>query len=517
MEPIARLRDACDAIARRYDIVIPLTTLVVGYLTMLVFVPLKTDSGVFVYAGQTLLRGGSPYLDFWDHKGPLLYLFNLFGLALGGGSIRGVILLEGLLVGVATLWSLLAWSRLVARAAVALVGSAFVISYFATFESGNLSETWLAPFALVAYSAVARSLSENRLGRAAFVWAGAALGAAGGIATLTRPNNGIGLFVAALALVALARGSRRWTAAAVTAAGLLVVVPVLAWVALHGAIPAMLEQYVQFNLYYSAETVVLADRIKSVADLLARLIATPAMLSLVAVGVLTTLGGRHPARSQTALGVLAAAAIADLVSTMLGGRGHAHYLVTTLPSLAVLTILLATTVKGLPQHPAAPDARHMIRRPGLYVLLAIFLLASAPAAVEAGGWLMSGAARTTGTLNRVGEAIAGADSVLLYGSETSILAAAGIGNAAPMTSIWIMLHRDARGAERARTYTESAIAAEPSLILRSPRTCPLVATTCDETRSTESEAIRLGVLRTWIIENYAVDRVVDGYEVWTRR
>ena len=39
-----------------------------------------TDNGVFLYGGQQLLAGKTPYLDFWDHKGPLIYFINAIGL-----------------------------------------------------------------------------------------------------------------------------------------------------------------------------------------------------------------------------------------------------------------------------------------------------------------------------------------------------------------------------------------------------------------------------------------------------
>jgi hypothetical protein len=43
-----------------------------------------TDSSVFLTIAQGMLRGKTPYLDFFDHKGPLIYFINAAGLALGG-------------------------------------------------------------------------------------------------------------------------------------------------------------------------------------------------------------------------------------------------------------------------------------------------------------------------------------------------------------------------------------------------------------------------------------------------
>jgi hypothetical protein len=52
------------------------------------------DNGVFLYAGQQILAGEVPYLDFWDHKGPLIFYINALGLMLVSGSRWGVWLVE---------------------------------------------------------------------------------------------------------------------------------------------------------------------------------------------------------------------------------------------------------------------------------------------------------------------------------------------------------------------------------------------------------------------------------------
>src|SRR5574344_1456659 len=37
------------------------------------------DSAVFKMMGHVLLNGGVPYVDYFDHKGPYLYLINAIG------------------------------------------------------------------------------------------------------------------------------------------------------------------------------------------------------------------------------------------------------------------------------------------------------------------------------------------------------------------------------------------------------------------------------------------------------
>ena len=39
----------------------------------------ERDSSVFQYIADEMIKGKMPYLDTFDHKGPLIYLFNVAG------------------------------------------------------------------------------------------------------------------------------------------------------------------------------------------------------------------------------------------------------------------------------------------------------------------------------------------------------------------------------------------------------------------------------------------------------
>ena len=57
-----------------------------------------TDSAIFMYVAKGILEGDIPYLDRWDHKGPLLYVLNLSAWSLtkrgGSGSFKASSCLE---------------------------------------------------------------------------------------------------------------------------------------------------------------------------------------------------------------------------------------------------------------------------------------------------------------------------------------------------------------------------------------------------------------------------------------
>ncbi len=103
------------------------------------------DSGVFLYIGQGLLKGEVPYLNFWDHKPPLVYFLNALALLIDNASLRGLWILEyfSLLVSLLVCFFILkkfltktfSWLGTIM---VALFASSF-------FTGGNRVEEWALP------------------------------------------------------------------------------------------------------------------------------------------------------------------------------------------------------------------------------------------------------------------------------------------------------------------------------------------------------------------------------------
>ena len=52
------------------------------------------DSSVFLYIGKQMQHGAVPYRDLFDHKGPLLFFIQYFGLLLSGEKFFGVWIIE---------------------------------------------------------------------------------------------------------------------------------------------------------------------------------------------------------------------------------------------------------------------------------------------------------------------------------------------------------------------------------------------------------------------------------------
>jgi hypothetical protein len=52
------------------------------------------DSGAFLYAGREILLGKTAYLDFWDHKSPLIYFINAAAVVIGQHQLWGLWFIE---------------------------------------------------------------------------------------------------------------------------------------------------------------------------------------------------------------------------------------------------------------------------------------------------------------------------------------------------------------------------------------------------------------------------------------
>jgi hypothetical protein len=106
----------------------------------------RGDSGVYLTIAQGMLDGKTPYLDFFDHKGPLLYLINYAGLLLGGSSGVGVWFMELLAVFV-TLGFAYKTARFFAGEYLSLLGvTGAAFSIGSLFSQGNMPEEYAMPF-----------------------------------------------------------------------------------------------------------------------------------------------------------------------------------------------------------------------------------------------------------------------------------------------------------------------------------------------------------------------------------
>ncbi len=207
------------------------------------------DNNVFRYIGQAIMRGEMPYRDAFDHKGPLLYLYNYFG-NLMLKDIRGVWIFEIVSVAVAVIFGY-KMARLFLNRSLAIIAVMIAFSsYFRVVQGGNLTEQYALPFLFVSLYIFTRYFM-GRFSKVATLICGICFGAV----CLLRPNM-IALWAVFVALIFFTELKRRKFNFAVffTLGFALIVVPILLWLYLGGAFREFIEQYLIFNLRYSGAT-----------------------------------------------------------------------------------------------------------------------------------------------------------------------------------------------------------------------------------------------------------------------
>ena len=203
------------------------------------------DTYIYLYTGGLIPKGLMPYRDFFDHKGPLFYLFVALGIRLG--RMAGVWLVETLFLFSSAFFAYKTARLLTGRAASVLAASLAVLWY----SLGQMSpDTLVIPFILAGlYSFVRYVLNGGTIGRAETL----AVGASFASVFLMKMNLiSLWLVYAAVVIVSSLAGKKYVFLLERTALFLLgaalVALPVLAWLGSKGTIGDFVRVYLKFNL-----------------------------------------------------------------------------------------------------------------------------------------------------------------------------------------------------------------------------------------------------------------------------
>jgi hypothetical protein len=199
--------------------------------------PLGHDTGAYLYVGDVILHGGTPYVDAANNKGPLLLLLFAAIRFVGGTSVVGVRLSLLLFAALAALFLAAYVSRLTDRSTGLVAGVALAVlsgAWAFPGEDPNSEQYGIAPVAAALWLA-------TRGG-----WRSAAgSGACAAAATAINPALGVVLPFVAFELWranAPDAGPRWQRFGAAVAGGVVVAGSLVLWLALSGALDDMWTQ-----------------------------------------------------------------------------------------------------------------------------------------------------------------------------------------------------------------------------------------------------------------------------------
>jgi hypothetical protein len=359
------------------------------------------DAGVFFYVANTLLAGGLPYRDVWDHKPPAVYVIDAVGLAAGGAL--GIWVLQLAALAVAAILSY----RVMAKAfgpTAALAGTlAWILGAPRLFLEDGTQTSFVELYALPLQFAGFGLYSVSTARRAAL--SGVLLGLAG----LLKPTLvGTWVAVALRELWRAVRADGRRAALGLIAllglgAGALVVIAVAAF-AFAGGLPWALDQAVRYNLVYSAFATPSA-RVEAVLDG-ARLTLPSGLFAAGVLGWVLAFADRRPRHVLVSLALVALPIEIGLATS---GRAYHYYFLAWLPSLGVLAGYLASRVLGL-----GPRLGTVI------VAGALIAMSVRPTMLVARLAVLGDDGASRGAAAYVRENSAPGDLVLVWGSRTEI-------------------------------------------------------------------------------------------------
>lgn len=285
------------------------------------------DSALFQVIGKLWADGLTPYVDIFDHKGPLLFLVQKLAYETAAPRVA-LYVMESLMVSV-SLGLGYQTLRLQMRRAWALAGAALMLVFWLPLmEYGNLCETHSMPWIMLALYFQMRYLSSGKKKHpvgAAFLY-----GLCFGANVMIRPNNGVLIAMIALMLTIELAVRKQWknilaNALALIAGLLVAILPFVLYFHMKGAMDAFIYATWTFNLIYAQSLEFLLD-FQSLRNVL--FFITPACLCMF-LCVLCCLRKRW-----TLAGMHLLASVATLYVT-LGGIGYSHYFMLHVPLIAL--------------------------------------------------------------------------------------------------------------------------------------------------------------------------------------
>lgn len=317
------------------------------------------DSGVFLYGGWRVLKGDIPYLQFWDHKPPVIYYIDALGLWLAPDSLWGVWSLEFVSLGLATLAGYALLKQLYGVNTAIISTFLWLFSSFTLLAGGNLTNEYGLPFQFLLMWLFQRAEKKGN-----YKWVGYFIGACSGLLFFTR-QNAIGIPIAiGIYLLANRLYQREFQRLVrdllpILAGAITVFVIIVGYFTIKGAWQAFWDTAFQYNFLYADERDT-TDRIYAVIQGMNQLanvgLAQLGFLGWAGALVLLVYKKERIQSSNYPLFWMAVLALPlELWMVSIGGRPRIPYFLSLLPIFSLFAgfsiwLFFDSISNGLPVH-----------------------------------------------------------------------------------------------------------------------------------------------------------------------
>lgn len=286
------------------------------------------DSCVFQTMGLALLQGKIPYVDLFDHKGPILYFIDALGIWIGDGKI-GIYILQ-ILANTVSFIFIYKTIRLFLNVIPTLcvfTGSLLLYAYF--YGEGNLCEEWMLCFISPAlFLALRNIISTPNI--STLLYDSAFYGFCLAMCFLIRPNDAVihiggVMFGTFLWMISRKEYKQAWLNVVIMGASFAVcVLPSICFYAYHNALPDLWYGLIMYNSQYASEG---SSIFLSILSLIRMMIFVPLLIIAILAGI---------RKERTILYVLIAQIL--LAWLLLGARMYRHYWICLIPLFSLFGI-----------------------------------------------------------------------------------------------------------------------------------------------------------------------------------
>lgn len=207
------------------------------------------DSSVFMTIAMMMDKGYMPYRDTFDHKGPLLYLLNLWGRHID--VYRGIWFIEFISIFITFLF-IYKIARLKCGKVLSCVTLFISVSLlFDFFQGGNFTEEYAMSFIALALFIFLDYFINLRISKIRLILCGLCMGGV----CLLRPNMISAWIVFCIAVLVKCIQNRnladvRKFIVFFTMGLFIIIFPIIMWLVINDSFPAFWNDYINFNFIY---------------------------------------------------------------------------------------------------------------------------------------------------------------------------------------------------------------------------------------------------------------------------
>lgn len=212
------------------------------------------DSTIFMVIGKNWAAGHLPYVETWDHKGPMIFLVNAIGYSLTGNHI-GIYLIQIISLFITMVLTFKSFSLFQPTRRSLALTTIILLSLTINYESGNLTEEYILPLMAGFYYVLLYYFykEENGAdGRSSLLVAAFIAGLILSFSFLTRLTNAMGVCMGCLVLFVYLLRDKQFKSAvnallAFLAGFALLTLPIIGYFYAHDALDEMWYASITFN------------------------------------------------------------------------------------------------------------------------------------------------------------------------------------------------------------------------------------------------------------------------------